>query len=223
MPERRVAQGFLTRVTRVRSSAKEEISELNKAILELSEIKAESERLRGLINIPILSEIEGIGAKIIGQDSQAEALSYFINVGANQGIKVRMPVLTPEGVVGSIRRVYANSSIFVSALDPTHVLDGIVKRSRARMIVEGLGAPLLAQLKYLDRAQDIRVGDEILTSGLDASFPKGLLVGYVVELSRPRHGVLQEAKLRAAVDPGKLEEVMVLKYQNPTTEILEPQ
>ncbi|NCN26917.1 rod shape-determining protein MreC [bacterium] len=199
------------------------VDELQAKLLELSELSLENERLNKLLSIPELSKSEGLGAKIIGKNTDNESLGFFINVGKDQGIRVGMPVLSARGAVGSIRNVFKDSSLFVSILDPSHAIDGVVRRTRARMIIEGLGASLLAQLKYLDRAEDVRVGDEVVASGVDGVFPKGVLIGNIVDLHRPRHGVLQEARLRAAVDIGKLEEVIVLLRDNPTREVSTPQ
>ena len=68
-------------------------------------------------------------------------------------------------------------------------------------------------------AEDVRVGDEVITSGVDGIFPKGILIGNIIDLHRPRHGVLQTARIRAAVDPGKIEEVMVLLKDNPLEKV----
>jgi len=104
--------------------------------------------------------------------------------------------------------------MFIALHDPSHNVDGIVTRSRARFMVEGGGRGLLGRLKYLDRSEDVRVGDLVITSGLDGVFPKGLKIGNIIRVSRPRAGVTQEADLRSAVDLGTLEEVMVLKFSD---------
>ena len=114
------------------------------------------------------------------------------------------------GVVGRVSEVFSHSSRVVSIVDPSHDVDGIIARSRARFIVEGRGKPLIARLKYLDRSEDVRVGDQVLTSGLDNVYPKGWPIGNVVRVERQRTGVSQEAEVRPLVDIGRLEEVVVL-------------
>ncbi|MBS1984160.1 MAG: rod shape-determining protein MreC [Bdellovibrionales bacterium] len=190
---------------------KKDIAALKQKITEIEELGRENERLRKIVSMPDFAPRKGIVAKIIGQDSTHESLSFVINAGTAQGVEARMPVVHAEGVVGTVVRAYRNSSVFVSFLDPSHDLDGIVTRSRARLIVEGKGRTLLARLKYLDRSEDIRVGDLVLSGGLDGVFPKGLPIGNIVKVDKPDGGVTQEAELRAAVDPGHLEEVTVLR------------
>lgn len=190
---------------------KKELSELQGQILNLAETTHENDRLRALLAIPDLAERKGLGAKIIGQDSSHESLSFIVNVGSADGVRPRMPVVHVSGIVGTVSRVYRNSSVFLSFLDPNHDVDGLVARTRARAVVEGKGQNLLARLKYLDRSDDLRVGDLLITSGIDGVFPKGLSIGSVVKVDKPEAGVTQEAELRAAVDPGHLEEVVILR------------
>ncbi len=207
------------------TNLKKENLTLQQQILELHEAQDENLRLQRLLQIPELPKFPHLIGKIIGQDTNFENLSFFINIGSKQGVKVRMPVINSDGIVGTVTRVYRNSSSFVTILDPSHDVDGIVTRSRARMIVEGKGKPLVARLKYLDRSEDVRVGDRIITSGLDGVFPKGLNVGSIVRVDRPQAGVVQEAELRAAFDMGHLEEVMVLQYEGSvekTEDIMSP-
>lgn len=203
----------LVHTSRERDAVKKENLELRGRILQLEEFESENKRLKELLSMTDLPPVKAIGGKVIGQDSSTESMSFVINVGTDQGISPRMPVVSSEGVVGTITRVYAHSSVFVALVDPSHDVDGIITRSRARFIVEGRGSSLLGRLKYLDRAEDIRAGDLVVTSGLDGVFPKGLPMGFVVDVDRPRVGVAQEAEMRASVDFGHLEEVLVLKYK----------
>src|SRR5690606_12073267 len=135
----------------------------------------ENLRLRELLEMSPPPNFKKVVASVIGQDTSVERAGFFIDAGYEDGLSERLPVMSPTGVVGTLTRVYSHSSLFVAVDDATHVVDGIVDRSRARIIIEGAGAPLMAHLKYLDRAEDVRVGDDVYTSGLDNVFPKGLL------------------------------------------------
>ncbi len=183
---------------------------LEARILELEELQQENARLHELLKMPISERSKFVTGRLMGQDSTGESLGFYINVGEAQGVKVRMPVVSHMGIVGTVIRVYRNSSVFVALQDPSHAVDGIIVRSRARFVVEGRGRPLTGRLKYLDRASDVRVGDLVVTSGLDRVFPKGLRVGYVIRTDRPQVGVSQTAEIRGAADLSYLEEVMVL-------------
>lgn len=203
----------LIEVSRQNEKLAKENDELKNQILALEESKVENLRLKKLLEIPELNQSPHVVAKVIGQDTSFENLGFFINAGEAQGLAPRMPVINAQGIVGTITRVFKNSASFVTLLDPTHDVDGVIVRSRARLMIEGKGKPLVARLKYLDRSEDVRVGDTVITSGLDGVFPKGLLIGNIVKADKPQAGVLQEAELRAAFELGTLEEVIVLKNQ----------
>lgn len=151
-----------------------------------------------------------LSARIVGQELGGQSLQFVINVGTNDYVQLQDPVVHSDGVVGTIVKVFPNSAIFRSILDPNHRLDALVVRSRAKFIVEGLGGELRAKLKFLDRSEDVVVGDEITTSGIDGVFPKGFLVGNIVAVKKPLVGVLQHAKLIPSVNLNRIEEVVVL-------------
>ena len=57
---------------------------------------------------------------------------------------------------------------------------------------------------------DVRVGDILISSGLDGVFPKGLRVGEVSNVLRSSAGIFQEVRVTPFVDFEKLEEVLVV-------------
>jgi rod shape-determining protein MreC len=190
---------------------KKNVEELRSQILSLEQFREENLRLTALLGVPDLVQGPRIGAKIVGQDSTSESISFVINVGKEHGVVAKMPVITSNGIVGTVSRVFNGYSTVKAIIDPSHDVDGVILRTRSRFIVEGKArGGLTGRLKYLDRSEDIKVGDEVVTSGIDGVFPKGLLIGNVVYIKRPKFGVTQEAELRTSVDFGKLEEVLVI-------------
>jgi len=200
----------LVNVSQDNQKLKDENQELRNQLLTYDEVKIENQRLNRLLELKAPDGFFKKAAKIIGQDVSSESLSFVINIGSRHGVQLRDPVITPEGVAGTVKRVYPFTSVFTAIADPSHHLDAFIPRSRARFIVEGRSFPLAGRLKYLDRSEDVRVGDRVLTSGLDGVFPRGVLVGSIIKVNRPKTGILQDSELRSAVDFGKIEEVIVL-------------
>jgi len=87
-------------------------------------------------------------------------------------------------------------------------VDSMSERSRARGIIRGAGSSL--KLDYLDKNDDIQVGDLIITTGLDGLFPKGLAIGEVNEVLKDSKGLFFEARVKPKVDLNRLEEVAVV-------------
>jgi rod shape-determining protein MreC len=66
-------------------------------------------------------------------------------------------------------------------------------------------------MKYLNRGEDVEVGDRVVTSGLDGIFPKGIIVGDVTRVTRGNRGLLQTAQVKPAVPLDRIEEVLVTR------------
>ena len=88
-------------------------------------------------------------------------------------------------------------------------MDGLVQRTRARGIVQGVSEGNCT-FRYALRKHDIQVGDTIVSSGLDGVFPKGLRVGRVSGVLKKDAGIFQEVEVVPFVDFETLEEVLVV-------------
>jgi rod shape-determining protein MreC len=138
--------------------------------------------------------------------------------GERDHVRRGMAVLAPQGVVGQIAEASYAAARVVLLTDHNSGIDAIVQRSRARGIVQG-GTDGSCYMNYLSRDADIAVGDRVLTSGLDGIFPKGVVIGEVVELSRSYNGLLQSAVVRPGVALDQLEEVLVVEA---TAQVIDP-
>ena len=201
---------MLVGASKERDDLKREVDSLESQLLDYQESQTENARLRALLKLPQERKLKHVAGRIIAEDPSGESLGFLLNVGTNHGIKERMPVISSRGVVGTIRRTFPEYSLMVAMQDPSHIVDGMIVRSRSQFVVQGKGGSLTGNLKYLDRAADVRVGDLVITSGLDKIFPKGIPVGFIVEINRPKAGVTQNATLRPSVDLSYLEEVLVV-------------
>jgi rod shape-determining protein MreC len=99
-------------------------------------------------------------------------------------------------------------------LDANSAVDAFIQRSRARGVLVGLGRERCL-LKYVQRNEDVQVGDQVISSGMGGVFPKGLLLGMVEEVIRGSSGLFQRVEVEPAVDFSRLEEVMVVKQAPP--------
>ena len=80
------------------------------------------------------------------------------------------------------------------------------------------------KLEWVDENKEIFAGDRVITSGLEGRFPKGIVVGSIIEVQQPRRDPLfQEVYLESGVDFWNLEEVFVLRPMSPEAEGTESQ
>jgi rod shape-determining protein MreC len=65
-------------------------------------------------------------------------------------------------------------------------------------------------MKYLPILSEVGAGDMILTSGLTGIFPKGMMIGQVLEVQKKENALFQVVRIKPTVDFAKIEEVLVI-------------
>jgi rod shape-determining protein MreC len=183
---------------------------LEQEIDRLTEIALENERLRRLLDFRGELEGELLTARVIGHDATGLARTLIIDRGERDGVTKGAAVLAPEGVVGQVFLAGPTSARVLLISDHNSGVDAIVQRSRARGIVQGT-ADGGCGLKYVKRTEDVKVGDAVVTSGVDGIFPKGLPVGRITAIDKRGQGLFQSAEVEPRLDFDELEEVLVTR------------
>ncbi|MEI6079595.1 MAG: rod shape-determining protein MreC [bacterium] len=182
---------------------------LKNRLHQLQESEYENSRLKKLLSFRDRLAIPMISAEVIAKDPSSVFKTLRINKGEKDGVRISMPVVNYNGVVGQIIRVFGDYSDILLITDPNSEIDAMVQEDRARGVIEGLGKDN-CRLKYLERLDDVRVGDVILTSGMEKRFPKGIVIGQVVDIKKKRFGITQEVTIKPSVNFNKIEEVFVV-------------
>lgn len=174
--------------------------------------RAEAERLRSLLAFAESSgERRFLGARIIGVRLGTTGLQLLtLDRGADDGVSRMMPVVVADGVVGRIHSVTGSTSEVLVLTDRNSSIAVRIERTRARANVRGLGKPDACKLDFALRTEDVIEGDALRTSGTDGVFPRGLPVGKVTQVDRRARGLFQDARVIPAVDPTRIEEVLVM-------------
>lgn len=149
-------------------------------IQHLSEQAAQAENLRGLLDLKKSLPLETVAAEVIAASPGERANAIFIDKGANAGLVSDLAVITPTGIVGKIIAVFPYTSQVLLITDPLSGVGCMLERTRVQGVLKGSGQDL-PLLHYILNEQPVTIGDRVLTSGLDQIYPKGLLVGTVVQ------------------------------------------
>ena len=124
-----------------------------------------------------------------------------LRVAEGHGIKPRMGVISDQGVVGLVKSVSNRYVTVISALNPNLMISSKVSTNDALCTVQwDTENPLYADLKYVPRHLNLKVGDTILTSGYDTVFPKDYPIGIVSESSLRKESPFYDAKVRFLTD-----------------------
>ncbi len=193
-------------------SLKGQVSELEAQVNNFREAKVTNLRLRKLLGLKNQAFARSVSAVVMGSSASTWFQSLTIDKGTKQGIQKGMAVISPSGIVGQIWSVAPNSSKVLLVTDHNSGVDVIAQRTRARGIVSGSldKGPVM---EYVTRNENIREGDRLITSGLDNIFPKGQLVGTVGKVQVNSYGLFQDVSVRLAVDPERIEEVLVVSTE----------
>ena len=169
----------------------------------------ENQRLRDLLELGSVIELKGIAASVIANEPTGWVRAIVVNKGSAHGVLDGMPVVHPRGVVGQVVSVSPNYSRILLMTDHVSGVDAIVQDNRARGVVEGSGSSSCV-LNYVAKESPVRVGDVVVTSGMDGVFPKGVVVGSITQIGVENGTLLQNIIVRPAVDFARLEEVLIV-------------
>jgi len=204
----------LVQVRRQNLELKGELGRFTSERARLAELEVENRHLAELLDLKDALGLQAVAANVIGSDATGLSRTLVLSQGSADGLQPGMAVLSNQGVVGKLIAASPHASRVLLIDDHNSALDGFDQRSRARGIVAGQVDDGLI-MKYVDRSEDIRVGDTIVTSGLDGFFPRGLLIGSVKGVHREGPGLFLTVTVVPAVDYRGLEQVMVVKQQPP--------
>jgi rod shape-determining protein MreC len=166
-------------------------------------------RLRDLLEFRKSVTQRSVAAEVIGKDPSPWFKTIVIDKGLQEGVQMGLPVVMPEGIVGLVTNAANHYATVLLLIDQNSAIDALEQNSRARGIIKGEPAGRCF-FKYVLRKYDIKIGDVVLSSGLDGVFPKGFRIGYVSEVVKPNAGIFQEVTVTPFIDFEKLEEVLVV-------------
>ncbi|MCM8797166.1 MAG: rod shape-determining protein MreC [Candidatus Omnitrophica bacterium] len=188
---------------------KKEVGFLKDRLLKQEEISIENKRLKQLLSFKQSSNFRVVPVRVIGRSPDNWSSTVIIDKGRYHGIKEGMPAITYVGLAGRVIEADEYVSRVLLINDPGLGVSAIIQRTRQEGLVIGtLGNYLI--MKYLPEDADVKVQDVVITSGLNATYPKGLLIGHVVSVGQEFSGLSCYAVIRPAVNLATIEELLVI-------------
>ncbi len=186
--------------------------ELSAEVAKLRELKKENKILREALDIGLQKEFEMVFAQITGKDIAQDFI--LINKGTEDGILKDMPVIIQQRIlVGKISQVYRNFSrvMLVSNKESTFPVNiqVDVEVENVNAIIRGRGG-LQSFIDLIPLAAEIKKGDRIVTTALEETFPKGILIGYIGEVEKLGIEPFQRAKIQSVFNLKELESVFII-------------
>ncbi len=202
---------YLRGVRKENRELQQEIQQLRLNQVRLSEDANQAHRLQALLRFKEQFILHTVASQVIGTSGSEESRSIYIDKGEQDGIKRDMPVITADGVVGKVLRVFGGTAEVLLISDQSSGAGAITEKSRLKGIVQGTPTGGLLLQKIMSDEQ-VQVGDRLLTSGGDRIFPKGMPLGTVLSITKGKDALLT-VRVKPAANLNHLEEVLVITQQ----------
>ncbi len=197
-------------------SLKEKVDELTQKNNELVLDGYELDDLRELYELDDqYSDYEKVGAYVIAKDSGNWFSTFTINKGASDGIEENMNVLAGSGLVGIVTKAGEHYSIVRTIIDDSSNVSAMVLSSSDNLIVSGSLSEMdssgsLPFSELLDRDDEVRQNDAIVTSYISEKYLPGLLIGYISRVESDPNQLTKSGTVAPVVDFEHLQEVLVI-------------
>ena len=176
----------------------------------ISEDALEGRRLQAMLGFKESYVGSTVAAEVIGASGSEQSHMLTIDKGSRDGLRPDMAVITKDGVVGKLRDVFPATSEVLELNDPSSGAGVVLATTRIRAILRGT-LDGRVQIGNLTADSRIQPGEQVLTSGGDQVYPRGLPVGVVESIAPdPDHQPYSAIRVRPAVDLDRVEEVLVI-------------
>ena len=190
-----------------------ENARLRNKVREITQLQIENHRLIRQLGLRETIPDETASAAVIGKTTTEYFRVAELTLDA-PGVAIRsnMPVISVDGAVGTIMRVAGDRADVQLTVDSGFGVDVTVERTGARGFVRGVGDPsrYAVRVEYVQRTDEVAVGDLLVTSGVGCRFPKGIAVARVIRVTKRDFGIYQEVEAEPTVDFSRINDVLIV-------------
>jgi len=215
----RVARDVTTAVTDQRSVIAQN-DELREALLRAqaqiarqSTLDDENLRLRALLGSRYRLSLDARMAAIVDVDLDPFRQRVVLDAGSAQGVRVGQALMDARGLLGQVVEAPPQRAVALLITDASHTTPVEVVRTGLRTLAFGTGDSERLRLPYIPFSADVKVGDELVTSGLGRRFPAGLPVATILTIEADDSGTFAVATARPTADLLRYGEVLLLREE----------
>lgn len=188
---------------------RKQVAQLRNRNRRLNRYFEENKRLRSYLALNLSVPTEAVFAEVISMPASNWFQRVRINRGSAESIHPKDVVMSDAGLVGQVVDTDRHTATVQLITDRESGVAAQVIRSRAQGVV--VGAETGCELRYLDPDADVRLGDQVATSGRGDVYPPGLIIGEVIAVHKDRTGTRYTATIKPATDFTRLDEVFIRK------------
>ena len=192
-----------------------ENSNLQVQIVELQQQVTEAQLLSTLVDYERRHvENQYIAASVIARDVSPFMHYVIIDRGSDNGLRKGMPVITQQGLVGTISAVTAGAARVQLINDPGSSINVLLQQSDEEAVLNG---QITGELEagMISQSATVLPGELVMTSGLGGNYPANILVGQVLTVRNEASALFQTASVQPAVDFSQLSIVLIITNFQP--------
>ncbi|MGV6818456.1 MAG: rod shape-determining protein MreC [Thiotrichales bacterium] len=196
---------------------------LSSQVQRLRSLDRENRELRDLLQAAQHTEAEFTSARLLAISMNPSEQRVVVNKGKKHGIETGMPLMDSRGVMGQITRVYPFHAEGILISDPEYAIPVQLSRTGLRSILAGEGNSQSLKLLYISNNADIKVGDQLLTSGLGGRFPPNYPVATITAIEKLDSAPFARVTAKALAHLNRSQDVLLLNVaQSSQTTTQEP-
>jgi len=189
---------------------REKVKELTAQNIKLQELEKENEFLRSYLDLPVSKKYKIDLANISGREFQGLEKYVLIDRGNSENIEKDMIVIASKNIlVGRVVEVFDNFSKVLLVTSPSSKISALVQGSMIEGLIKGKEKNILS-LNLVSKDLFVEKGQTVISSGLGAIFPKGLLIGNISKVELIENQMFQEIEVTSTIDIEKLERVFIV-------------
>jgi rod shape-determining protein MreC len=199
------------RVRHENAKLRAELAKVRGDVIAAENAKRELQRLTDEIGLSSVGDVESVAARVTGSSPSVLQFTIEIDKGSGDGVARGMPVVSSGALVGRVARVTSHTATVELLSDPSVSVGVRLARTGDLSVATGDGGDLAMSL--VEPTTEVRVGDDVVTSGLQQSeYPPGLPVGRVRSFEKVDAGLTQSVRVKPLVNLRRLSFVRVLQW-----------
>jgi rod shape-determining protein MreC len=190
---------------------KEQVASLELSLQQQQALARRGAELEQLLELRESTSLRTMAANVIAADATGGFQFVTIDRGSHDGLRQNMAVIASRGVVGRI--VDQPPSLYAAKvqllIDRSAGAGAIVERSNAGGVVVGQEGDPPLRMDFVSNLADVKVGDRVVTSGLDGIYPRGFAIGFVEKVGNGSK-LYKNIEIRPVVDFSAVQAVLVV-------------
>lgn len=178
-------------------SLKEQLTALSMHNNGLQNLTQQNIQLRALLDLKKITKVPVLASEILYNSNNPFVHKIIINSGEKQGLLIGQPVINEYGVIGQITKTYLEYSEVTLITEKQILVPIQILRNGIRGISYGSNNQGNLDIHFIQSNNDVKIGDTLITSGLDTIYPTGLAVGRITKITKS----LQDGFLQIKAQP----------------------